>query len=330
MDHTTVEPSDTGPKHQLRRDRIGSRSAFRLAWGMWLLVLAVQGFFLVLWLGDDAPTARQSAEDVVTMIPFLVFATVGAVIIARRPGNRIGWLCWAIGFTISVSFLGSRDVTAALVAANPGRSAAWALLLQLGTIAWLGTAFPSTRPTGPARPGAAPAWAAPAAVGRRVTGRPSTPWSATASTTPPPTRPSSSAGGSAGPTPTSAWPPEWCSTPWTSTALRAWPPSASWHARRTCGSTARSSARGAVAGTTGSPPPGSVTAHPEDFPMWTGAAREAVRSRHPAATSPAAATVGCAVSTRHPCPKCRPDSAPCWNPKHRHPTGRTRRRGGCQ
>jgi hypothetical protein len=139
MDHTTVEPSDTGPKHQLRRDRIGSRSAFRLAWGMWLLVLAVQGFFLVLWLGDDAPTARQSAEDVVTMIPFLVFATVGAVIIARRPGNRIGWLCWAIGFTISVSFLGSRDVTAALVAANPGRSAAWALLLQLGTIAWLGT-----------------------------------------------------------------------------------------------------------------------------------------------------------------------------------------------
>ena len=60
-------------------------------------------------------------------------------------------------------------------------------------------------------------------------GRPSIPWSATASTTPPPTRPSSSAGGSAGPRPTSAWPPASCSTPWTSTAPPAWPPSASSH-----------------------------------------------------------------------------------------------------
>jgi hypothetical protein len=31
-------------------------------------------------------------------IPFLVFATVGAVIVSRRPGNVIGWLCCAIGF----------------------------------------------------------------------------------------------------------------------------------------------------------------------------------------------------------------------------------------
>ena len=72
-----------------------------------------------------------------TWIPFLSFATVGAVLLARRPGNRIGWLCWAIGFAITVSFWGSRPVWAVL--ADQGRSSAWAVLPQLGTIAWLGT-----------------------------------------------------------------------------------------------------------------------------------------------------------------------------------------------
>jgi len=67
----------------------------------------------------------------------LAFATVGAVILARRPGNRIGWLCWAIGFGITVSFWGSKQVWAVL--ADQGRSSAWALLPQLGIIAWLGT-----------------------------------------------------------------------------------------------------------------------------------------------------------------------------------------------
>src|SRR5215217_2049249 len=56
----------------------------------------------------------------------------------------------------------------------------------------------STRSTGPARDGASLAWPAPARVGCSVTGRPSIPWSATASTTPPATRSSSSAGGRAG------------------------------------------------------------------------------------------------------------------------------------
>jgi Bifunctional DNA primase/polymerase, N-terminal len=50
-------------------------------------------------------------------------------------------------------------------------------------------------------------------VGQRVTGQPSIPWSATAFTTPPVTRASSSAGGSGGRRPTSAWPPASCSTP---------------------------------------------------------------------------------------------------------------------
>jgi hypothetical protein len=70
-------------------------------------------------------------------VPFWAFATVGAVIVARRPGNRIGWLCWAIGFTITVALWGSKQVW--VVLANQGRSSAWALLPQLGTMAYFGT-----------------------------------------------------------------------------------------------------------------------------------------------------------------------------------------------
>jgi hypothetical protein len=89
-------------------------------------------------LANDALSTRERIGAATTWIPFLAFATVGAVILARRPSNRIGWLCWAIGFAITLSFWGSRQVWAVL-AATQGRSSAWVLLTQLGTVAWLGT-----------------------------------------------------------------------------------------------------------------------------------------------------------------------------------------------
>src|SRR4029453_12268449 len=55
-----------------------------------------------------------------------------------RPGNRIGWLCWAIGFTFTLSNLSSSQLWQALTA-NGDWSAAWALAAQLGTVAYLGT-----------------------------------------------------------------------------------------------------------------------------------------------------------------------------------------------
>jgi hypothetical protein len=88
-------------------------------------------------LANDGLTTRELLAALATWVPFLAFATVGAVILARRPGNRIGWLCWAIGFGITVSIWGSKQVWAVL--ADQGRSSAWAVLPQLGTIAWLGT-----------------------------------------------------------------------------------------------------------------------------------------------------------------------------------------------
>jgi hypothetical protein len=137
MDRLTAQPSDTGPVEGPKPDRVDPSSSGRLAWGLWLLVVLVEGLVIGFLLANDGLTTRELITALATWVPFLAFATVGAVILARRPGNRIGWLCWAIGFGITVSILGSKQVWAVL--ANQGWSSAWAVLVQLGTIAWLGT-----------------------------------------------------------------------------------------------------------------------------------------------------------------------------------------------
>jgi hypothetical protein len=137
MDYMTGEASETGAVNGPRRDRTRSRSTSWLAWGLWLLVVLVWGLVIAFLLANDGLTTRELRVAVALWVPFLAFATVGAVILARRPGNRIGWLCWAIGFTLTVAFWGSKQVW--VVLANQDRSAAWALLPQLGTMAYFGT-----------------------------------------------------------------------------------------------------------------------------------------------------------------------------------------------
>jgi uncharacterized membrane protein YhaH (DUF805 family) len=138
MDGMAGELSETGAAQGPRRDRIGRRSAFWLAWGLWLLVILLDVLGFALKLANHSLSTREWLGHHLTAAPFLAFATVGAVIITRRVGNRIGWLCWAIGFTFILSFFGSPDVWATL-AANEHRSSTWALLPLLANIAWLGT-----------------------------------------------------------------------------------------------------------------------------------------------------------------------------------------------
>jgi hypothetical protein len=76
-------------------DQVDPRSSGRLAWGLWLLVVLAQGLVIALHLANDALSTRELIAALATWVPFLAFATVGAVILARRPGNRSGWLCWA-------------------------------------------------------------------------------------------------------------------------------------------------------------------------------------------------------------------------------------------
>jgi hypothetical protein len=137
MDRTTGEPSPPSVVKSPRPDRIRPRSASWVAWGLWLLVVLIEGLVIAFLLANDGLSTRELIVGVAFWVPFLAFATVGAVVLARRPGNRIGWLCWAIGFTITIAFWGSKQVW--VVLANQGRSSAWALFPQLGTMAYLGT-----------------------------------------------------------------------------------------------------------------------------------------------------------------------------------------------
>jgi hypothetical protein len=137
MDRTIGEPAPPSVVKSPRRDRLRPRSTSWLAWGLWLLVALGEGLVIGFLLANDGLSTRELTVGVAFWVPFLAFATVGAVVLARRPGNRIGWLCWAIGFNITVAFWGGKQVW--VVLANQGRSSAWALLPQLGIMAYLGT-----------------------------------------------------------------------------------------------------------------------------------------------------------------------------------------------
>ena len=78
-----------------RRGDAGPRAAVWLAWGAAALTLVFTGLHLVLWtLAESVPGAVDTRGEAGISIPF---AVMGALIVARRPGNRIGWLFVAIG-----------------------------------------------------------------------------------------------------------------------------------------------------------------------------------------------------------------------------------------
>ena len=75
------------------------RNASRLGWGIWALTLALSLATL--------PLTRSAASDLGFMYLTLVLSTVGAVVVARRPANAIGWMFCAAAFGIGLVFLAS-------------------------------------------------------------------------------------------------------------------------------------------------------------------------------------------------------------------------------
>ena len=85
-------------------------TAARLAWSLWglVIVLAVASFILRHWIAPQSQhQGTWQLEDILwwsVLIPALVpaYATVGALVIARRPGNPVGWLCLALGALVAL------------------------------------------------------------------------------------------------------------------------------------------------------------------------------------------------------------------------------------
>jgi signal transduction histidine kinase len=111
-------------------------TAVALTWLLTVALVAVEAFLIfgVNWRsvpGDFQPTSSSIAG----LVPILAMSTVGALIAARHPANRIGWLLMAV--SISASFLDFPRLYAGIAiyghAGLPG--AEW--LYWLSQIAWI-------------------------------------------------------------------------------------------------------------------------------------------------------------------------------------------------
>jgi hypothetical protein len=99
------------------RDGVRTRVAPWLAVGAAALTVVLTGLHLVLWtLAASVPGAVDTRGEAAVGVPF---AVMGALIVVRRPGNRIGWLFVAIGFLSALH--GALDAYALYtLAAQPG------------------------------------------------------------------------------------------------------------------------------------------------------------------------------------------------------------------
>jgi hypothetical protein len=114
-----------------RRGGVGPRGATWLAWGAAALTVVFTGLHLVLWtLAESVPGAVDTRGQASISIPF---AVMGALIVARRPGNRIGWLFVAIG--ILGALHGALDAYALYaLAARPGTDLPGAVAAAQGSL----------------------------------------------------------------------------------------------------------------------------------------------------------------------------------------------------
>jgi hypothetical protein len=106
------------------------------AWSAWLLAVAslLLVFVVFIWHNDTLP-ATNKLTWVLGSLPSLAFVTVGAVVVARRPGNRIGWLCYGVGLGQILAGFGSQAAASAL-AAGPGPGPIWLVAHELGELCW--------------------------------------------------------------------------------------------------------------------------------------------------------------------------------------------------
>ena len=113
----------------------------KLAWSLFALISALfaAGILLGVLTADFAADEEWGGNEIVlgllTILGFYAFPTVGMIITSRRPHNRIGWICLAIGFTWGIvgladgyALYGIRD--------NPGSLPLPSLALSLSNVAW--------------------------------------------------------------------------------------------------------------------------------------------------------------------------------------------------
>jgi hypothetical protein len=92
---------------------VRGRTGARIAWATLVTYWGLAGASCLLRVIND-PTA-DVADAVLTRVGWGAYPTVGAVIVARQPGNRVGWLCCAVGLLLGPAFFGQDYAWYALV-----------------------------------------------------------------------------------------------------------------------------------------------------------------------------------------------------------------------
>jgi hypothetical protein len=86
---------------------VSGRAASRLGWSLWAVsvaLVAVDLTFAILSLGVRLPPGVQGRNTPLFLAPMvLAWASVGAVVASRRPGNPIGWLFCGVGVAQAVT-----------------------------------------------------------------------------------------------------------------------------------------------------------------------------------------------------------------------------------
>lgn len=82
------------------------RFATWFAWTLWGLSVALVALSVPLYLASSTlgGIAVSVLEALVTTLLVLALSTVGALIAARRPDNRIGWILLTAGVAMAVGF----------------------------------------------------------------------------------------------------------------------------------------------------------------------------------------------------------------------------------
>jgi hypothetical protein len=108
------------------------RAATRLAWSLWATAVALVAGGLLLALANRPEAPLYEFWVVALISP--TFATLGALIVSRRPGNVIGWIFLACGVAASVQMFCGQYATVALLSEGASRLPGGAVAGWLSTL----------------------------------------------------------------------------------------------------------------------------------------------------------------------------------------------------
>jgi hypothetical protein len=123
----------------LEGDPVSGRASTRLAWGLCLLaVAAIMLAALLQVLGPGRESVPEQVSDLVLDMGYVAAAWFGALIISRRPGNRIGLLILAESLSVGLAEFAEGYVAYGL--AHPGALPALPLVGWLVLWVWVPSA----------------------------------------------------------------------------------------------------------------------------------------------------------------------------------------------